>query len=113
MKLMPLLVPLFVVTTTGPVVAPLGMKATILVSLQLVIPNGAPLSETVLDNCPEPKLVPVIVTEAPNSPDVGFKVVMVGAGILKFALLLVTPPTLTTTTFVPVKPAGTVTTILV
>jgi len=112
-KVMPLLAPLPVVTTTGPVVVPLGMKATILVSLQLVIPNGAPLSETVLDSCPKPKLVPVMVTEVPNNPDVGFKLVMVGAGILKFALLLVTPPTLTTTTFVPVNPAGTETTILV
>jgi len=112
-KVMPLLAPLFVVTTTGPVVAPLGMKATILVSLQLVIPKGVLLSVSVLVCCPDPKLVPVMVTEVPNKPEVGFKLVMVGAGILKFTPLLPTTPSLTVTTFVPVSPAGTVQRILV
>lgn len=112
-KVMPLLVPLGVVTTTGPVVAPLGMKAAILVSIQLVTPKGVPLSVRVLVCCPRPKLVPVMVTEVPNKPEVGFKLVMVGAGILKFTLLLDTGPSITATAFVPVSPAGTVTTIVV
>lgn len=112
-KLIPLLVPLLVVTTTGPEVAPIGMKAAILVSFHLVTPKGVPLSVRVLVCCPVPKLVPVMVMEVPSKPEVGFKLVMVGAGMLKFTPLLPTTPSLTVTTFVPVSPAGTDTTIVV
>jgi hypothetical protein len=61
-------------------------------------------------------LAPLIVTEVPTTPDVGFKLVMLGpetAGVtVKFTPLLATPPTVTTT-FPVVAPAGTGATMLV
>lgn len=65
-KLFPLLAVPYTVTTTFPVVAPLGTVATILVALQLVAVAVVPLNLTVLVPCVDPKLVPVIVTEAPT-----------------------------------------------
>ena len=63
-KVTPLLEdPLFVVTTTGPVVAPLGTNATMLVLPQLVIPIELPLSVTVPSA--KPKFAPAIVTDVP------------------------------------------------
>lgn len=112
-KVNPLLVPLLVVTTTGPLVAPLGMKATMLPSLQLVTPRPAPLSIRVLPPCPGPKFFPDIVTDVPNSPDVGLRPVMTGAGKAKFTPLLTAPPILTVTTLLIVTPEGTGTTMLV
>jgi len=68
------------VTTTFPVVAPVGTAATIEVAPQLVIVVAAvPLNVTVLVPCVAPKFVPVIVTEAPTAPDVGDRLVMAGA----------------------------------
>jgi hypothetical protein len=68
------------VTTTLPVVAPVGTVATIDVVLQLAIAVAAvPLNFTVLVPCVEPKLLPVMVTEAPTAPEVGDKLVMLGA----------------------------------
>ena len=67
------------VTTTLPVVAPVGTAATIDVLLQLVIDVAAvPLNVTVLVPCVEPKFVPVMVTEEPTAPEVGDKLVIVG-----------------------------------
>src|SRR5712664_452990 len=66
------------VTTTLPVVAPAGTSATMLVALQLVGVATVPLNLTVLVPCVAPKFAPVIVTEVPTSPDVGFRVVMLG-----------------------------------
>lgn len=64
---MPLLTTLLTVTTTLPVVAPVGTTATICVALQLVIEVAVvPLNFTVLVPCVEPKFVLVIVTEAHN-----------------------------------------------
>jgi hypothetical protein len=57
------------VTTTFPVVAPLGTGTVILVSLQLVGVPTVPLNVTVLVPC-APKFVPVIVTAVPTDPDV-------------------------------------------
>jgi hypothetical protein len=56
----------------------------------------------------------VIVTAEPTTPEVGFKLVMLGAGTVtvKLTPLLATPPTVTTTLPV-VAPAGTEVTILV
>jgi hypothetical protein len=62
------------------VFAPVGTVALIEVALQL--PNEVtvvPLNLTVLVPLVEPKFVPVIVTNVPTAPDVGDRVVMVGA----------------------------------
>jgi hypothetical protein len=55
-----------------------------------------------------------MVTDAPTTPDVGFKLVMLGAGVVTVNAtpLLATPPTVTTT-FPVVAPAGTAATMLV
>src|SRR5256712_10882176 len=113
-KLTPLLAAPPTVTTTLPVVAPAGTGAIILVALQLVGAAAIPLNLTVLGPCVAPKFAPAIVTEVPTNPDVGFKLVMLGAGTVtvKLTALLATPPTVTTT-FPVVAPAGTRTTMLV
>src|SRR5208337_3178729 len=102
------------VTMTLPVVAPLGTGTTMLVPLQLVGVPAVPLNFTVLVPCVAPKFVPVIVTEVPTGPEVGFGLVMLGAGAVtvKFTPLLATPPTVTTT-FPAVAPLGTATVMLV
>jgi hypothetical protein len=113
-KLTPLLATAPTVTTTFPVLAQVGTGTMMLVALQLVAVAATPLNLTVLVPCVVPKLVPVIVTAAPTSPEVGFKLVMVGAGevTVKLTPLLAVPPTVTTT-FPVVPPAGTGTTMLV
>src|SRR5437773_1166365 len=75
-KFTPLLATPPTVTTTLPVVAPLGTDATMLVALQLVVVAVVPLNVT----APVvPKLVPVMVTAVPTGPVVGFRLVIVGA----------------------------------
>ena len=81
-KLTPLLATLPTVTTTFPLVAPAGTEAAMLVALQLVAVAAIPLNVTVLVPCVAPKFAPVIVTDVPISPDVGFKLVMLGAGVV-------------------------------
>jgi hypothetical protein len=107
-KLTPLLATPPTVTTTLPVVAPAGTVATMLVALQLVGAAVTPLNFTVLVPCVAPKFAPLIVTDAPTTPDVGFKLVIlgVGTGTVKLTPLLAAPPTVTTT-FPVVAPAGT------
>ena len=107
-KVEPLLATPPTVTTTLPVVAPVGTVVAMPVALQLVTVPAVPLNVTELVPCVEPKLVPVIVTAAPTTPDVGFRVVIVGAGsvTVKVEPLLATPPTVTTTLPV-VAPVGT------
>src|SRR5277367_4408209 len=109
LKFTPLLATPPIVTTTLPVVAPVGTVTAILVALQLVGVAVVPLNFTVLVPCVAPKFAPVIVTEVPRKPVVGFKLVMLGAGTatVKLTPLLATPPTVTTT-FPVVAPAGTV-----
>jgi hypothetical protein len=113
-KLTPLLATPPTVTTTLPVVAPAGTGTTMLVALQLVGVAAVPLNVTALVPCVAPKFAPLIVTEAPTIPDVGFKPVMLGAGTVtvKLTPLLATPPTVTNTVPV-VAPAGTGATMLV
>src|SRR5216684_6456898 len=113
-KLTPLLAAPPTVTTTLPVVAPLGTAAVMLATLQLVAVAAVPLNFTVLVPCVAPKFAPPIVTDVPTNPAVGFKLVMlgVGTGTVKFTPLLATPPTVTTTLPV-VAPAGTGTAMLV
>lgn len=77
-KLAPLLAIPPTVTTTFPVVAPLGTGATILVALQLVGVAAVPLNVTLLAPCDDPKFVPMIVTEVPTGPEVGLRVEIVG-----------------------------------
>ncbi len=113
-KLVPLLATPPTVTTRFPVVAPVGTGATMLVALQLVGVAAVPLNLTVLVPCVAPKFAPVIVTDVPTNPDVGFKLVTLGAGTVTVKLLplLATPPTVTTILPV-VAPAGTGATMLV
>jgi hypothetical protein len=115
-KLTPLLATPFTVTTTFPVVAPDGTVTTICVSFHVVTGTLALLSVTVLVPCVAPKLVPIIVTDVPTAPEVGERLMMVGAATsestLKLTLLLATPDTVTTTGPV-VAPFGTVTVMLV
>src|SRR5690242_9286164 len=75
----PLLATPLTVTTTLPDVAPVGTGITMLVAFQLVaVPADVPLNLTVLVPCVAPKFVPVIVTDVPTCPDVGFRLVMLG-----------------------------------
>ena len=113
-KFTPLLITPPTVTRTFPVVAPAGTGATMLVAVQLVGVAVVPLNLTVLVPCVAPKLAPVIVTELPVKPDVGFRPVILGPGevTVKLTPLLATPPTVTAT-FPVVAPAGTGTTMLV
>jgi hypothetical protein len=113
-KLTPLLATPPTVTTTFPVVAPVGTVTPILVALQLVGVAAVPLNCTVLVPCVAPKFAPLIVTGLPTKPDAGFRLVMLGAAvvIVKLTPLLAAPPTVTTT-FPVVAPAGTGTAMLV
>src|SRR5215469_9723795 len=110
----PLLARLPTVTTTFPVVAPLGTGTTMLVALQLVGVAAVPLKVTVLVPCEAPKLVPLIVIDVPTAPDVGLRLVILAAAAVTVNAtpLLATPPTVTTT-FPVVAPLGTGATMLV
>jgi hypothetical protein len=113
-KLIPLLATPFTVTTTFPVVAPLGTGTKMSVTLQLVGAAAAPLKVTVLLPCEEPKFAPVILTDAPTCPNVGLIVAIFGPGPVVVTVnntpLLATPATVTTTLPV-VAPVGTEATI--
>ena len=109
-KLTPLLALPPTVTTTSPVVAPVGTVATIVVALQLPIAVAVvPLKATALVPCVAPKAVPLIVTAAPTAPVAGVKLVMVGNTVNATPLLFT--PLAFTTTLPVVAPAGTVATI--
>src|SRR5204863_6039051 len=86
------------VTTTFPVVAPVGTGTVRLVALQLVGVATVPLNATVLVPCVAPKFVPVIVTAVPTGPDVGLSVVIDGGTVtVKGTPLLARLPTVTNT----------------
>jgi hypothetical protein len=111
----PLLASPLTVTTTLPVVAPLGTVTPILLAPQLVTGAAVPLNVTVLSLWVAPKSNPEMVTGEPTSPEVTERLVIAGVGttvIVKFTPLLLRPPTVTTTLPV-VAPLGTVTPILV
>ncbi len=108
-KLTPLLATPPTVTTTFPVMAPVGTDVARLVPLQLVTVAAVPLNVTVLVPCVDPKFAPVIVTAVPTGPEVADRLVITGAEVgvtAKFTPLLTTPPTVTTT-FPVVAPVGT------
>ena len=77
-KVKPLLATPPTVTMTGPVVAPAGTGAMMLVALQFDIVAVVPLNVTVLVPWDDPKFVPVIVIAAPTAPLVWLRLVMVG-----------------------------------
>src|SRR3989442_1108632 len=109
----PLLTTLLTVTTTFPVVAPVGTGTTMLVADQLVGVALTPLKVTLLVSLVAPKFVPVIVTAARTAPLVGQRFVMVGVDTTGNASPLLAPPPTVTTTLPVVAPAGTGTTMLV
>src|SRR5438045_3346839 len=80
-KLTPFLAcpPTFTLTTTFPLIVPHGTKTVMLVALQVVGIAVIPLKVTVLDPCVKPKFDPAIVTEEFTVPEVGFRLVMLGA----------------------------------
>jgi hypothetical protein len=80
-KATPLLaVPLTVTTTfTEPFAIPDGTVAAIDVLLQLVVAATTVPNLTVLDPLVDPKLLPVMVTDTPVAPEVGFRLEMTGA----------------------------------
>ena len=79
-KAEPLLATLLTVTTTLPVVAPVGTLTAMEVALQLVIDvTAVVLNFTVLVPWVVPKFVPVIVTDAPTAPVVNDKLLIAGA----------------------------------
>src|SRR4051812_14068931 len=101
------------VTTTLPVVAPVGTGTTTLVADQLVGVAVVPLKVTVLVPFVAPKPVPAIVTAVPTTPLVGDRLVIVGGTTtVNGTPALASVPTVTTTWPV-VAPAGTGTTMLV
>jgi hypothetical protein len=110
-KFTPLLAWPDTVTTTLPVVAPLGTVTAILDEPHVATEAVVPLNVTVLVPCVEPNVVPVIVTAAPTAPVVIDKLVIAGVTVKLFPLLT-TPLAFTTTFPVVVAPFGTVTAIL-
>jgi len=70
------------VTTTGPLVAPVGTHVEILVALQPVTVATSPWKVTVLVPCAGPKFVPEIVTHAPTGPEAGDMLEIKGATAL-------------------------------
>src|ERR1051326_8264220 len=116
LKITPLLdTPPAAVTTTFPVVTPLGIWATMLVVLQLLTVAGIELSLTPPLPCVAPKFVPVIVNDDPKPPPAAvFTLVIAGAAVTVNVLpVLATPPAAVTTTLAVTAPVGTVATMLV
>ena len=79
-KVIPLLDIPPTVTTTGPVAAPDGAGATILLSFQLLGVAVTPLKVTVLVPWVAPKLEPLMVTKVPIDPEAGDRAVISGDG---------------------------------
>ena len=70
------------VTTTFPVVAPLGTGTVMLVELQLVGVVLVPFNLTVLVPTVAPKLLPVMVRLVPTPPEAGDTPVMTGGSVI-------------------------------
>src|SRR3989441_3173369 len=106
-KLLALLaVPPGVVTLSGPLVAPAGTVAVIVVAEPTVKLALVPLNRTAVAPL---KLVPLIVTVVPTPPLVGEKLVIVGGGMtVKLPALLAVPPAVVTLIGPLVAPLGTV-----
>ena len=81
----PLLDMPFTVTATFPEAAPLGTVTVIALSLQFVGEAATPSKLIVLDPREAPKFDPLTDTEVPTGPDVGDRLVMLGASANKLA----------------------------
>jgi len=101
------------VTTTLPDVAPLGTGIRMLVRVQLVAVPATPLNVTVLLPWAEPKLVPVIVMDAPTVAEADERLAILGTGSTVNEAPALTPLDVSTTTLPDVAPLGTGTTMLV
>jgi hypothetical protein len=102
------------VTTTLPVVAPVGTEVVICVALHVLTVAAVPLNVILPLPWVGPKLDPLMVTAAPIIPELGTKLLMLGAGVtVNVTPLLATPPAAVTTTFPVVAPVGTLATICV
>src|SRR5262249_42093793 len=97
-KLRPLLAIPPTVTTTAPVVAPVGTGTVILVVDQLVGVAATPLNVTVLVPCVAPKFVPAITTGVPIGPFDGVRLV-------RFGVVAAGTEIDTSAEFGPVRPA--------
>jgi hypothetical protein len=107
----PLLAKPLTVTTTFPVVAPLGTATVMLVALQLEAPPAlVPLKVTVLLPWLAPKLLPAMTMAVPTGPEASDSFEMLGSTV-KITPLLATPLTVTTT-FPVAAPLGTATAML-
>jgi hypothetical protein len=105
-----LLSKLLVVTTTFPVVAPIGTTAVMLELVQEPIVADMPLNVRV--PCVAPKFEPETTTPEPTGPRAGVRAVMLGGNTTeKTRVLLAVPPELVTMTLPLVAPAGTETRI--
>ena len=94
------------VTTTLPLLAPLGTIAVMLVFDQPEVEAACPLKVTV--PVVPVKLFPAIVIDAPGSPLDSVKLLMTGGTeTVKLTPLLTTPPAAVTTTLPVVAPVGT------
>jgi hypothetical protein len=77
----------------------------------VIVVAVVPLNVTVLVPCVDWKCAPVIVTDAPTAPELGDRLVMLGAGTTANDLALLATPLTVTTTLPEVAPVGTVATI--
>ena len=86
-KVTPLLGTPFTETTTGPVVAPEGTGATMLLALQDVGVAATPLSVKVLVPWVAPKLAPLTVIEVPTGPEVAERLLIDGGVIVSCEII--------------------------
>jgi hypothetical protein len=110
-KVAPLLACPATVTTTEPVVAPVGTGATILVGPQPVGAAAVPEKVTVPVPWVTPKFEPAIVTTVPEGPDWGVRLAISGETVN--ARPFVDKPLTVTSTRPVVAPTGTGAMILV
>ena len=92
-KLTPVLATPSTITTTFPVVAPVGTLTTRLVALHVITVANVPLNVTVLVLCVAPKFAPAIVTDDPVAPDVGLRLVIPGVGVVSAGFVLLADST--------------------
>lgn len=79
--------PTVTTTATVPAVPLFGTRTTMLVAPQLVGEAAIPPIVTVLAPCVAPNPLPVIVTEMPPGPEVGFRLEMLGVTVKATPLL--------------------------
>ena len=80
-------------TTTGPVVAPIGTGAVIVASFQIVGEAVVPLKVSVLFPCVLPNPEPIIFTMVPATPEEGLVEVIVGTPREKFTVVVLVADT--------------------